>query len=130
MTKTSLSVSTGLEEPAPGRAVDHFRFSDSDHWVGIDASELIPEPLGPRNRDQSRARELGVAGGSVAAKRLELVAVSGVAVGVDSGRVEAPGWRARGPGPRSLGASKPTSKSAGTIPSNQKALLRLALGGK
>ena len=129
MTKTSLSVSTGLEEPAPGRAVDHFRFSDSDHWVGIDASELIPEPLGPRNRDQSRARVL-VAGVAVAAKRFELVAVSGVAVGVDSGRVEAPGWRARGPGPRSIGASKPTSKSAGTSPSNQKALLRLALGGK
>lgn len=74
----------GLEEPGPGSSVDHLRFSDSDHLVGIDASELTPEPLGPRKRDQARASMLFVAVGVVSGWEFRATRV------IDSGRVPAP----------------------------------------
>ena len=58
MTKTSLSVRIGLEDPGPGRGVAQLRFSVSDQLAGIEASELIHEPLGPRNRDQTGLSKL------------------------------------------------------------------------
>ena len=81
----------GLEEPGPGRGVDHLMFCDSSHCVGIDSSALIPEPLGPRNRDQviDPVSATGVLEGWVLSMLLGLVEVALVDPGlVDPGFVD------------------------------------------
>lgn len=129
----------GLEEPGPGSSVDHLRFSVSDHFVGIDASELMPEPLGPRNRDHARASALLLAAldsegvfavGGVSGSELRATRVT------DSGRVPAPFWRARGPrpGPSKPVVSRPMPRSTtGRRPRSQnlfrRLLLRLGVSG-
>ena len=73
----------GLDEPGPGRGVDHLRFSDSDHASGIDSSGLIPEPLGPRKRGHFSSAVFGLGvfvRGAAGARVMEVRDISGRAL--------------------------------------------------
>jgi hypothetical protein len=103
--------------------------------VGIDASELMPDPLGPRNRDHGRASVLllGVASKGVLAVGVVSGSEPSATSVTDSGRVPAPFCRARGPrpGPSKAGVKSPTARSKiGSTSSSQKPLRCLLLDSR